>query len=405
MENLPHGGIYSIRQISNGFYYVGQATDVAKRIDNHIYNAKRKPKQLIDKKIAQHGHEAFEFRLICCSLSRHFLDELEIYFIHQYDCLSPYGYNKRKGGQGIRGTPRLPKRPTAPQKRSKKFIPPLTPEKYEEAAAFVGICKTSKIYSACYDVFVKQVHQADACRRNDLLGSGNMTGYVDKLLDYLNGKLTEPKQARELRYEVPEIPEVDLMYALDVLTRYRGMQHSDKEVAALREIFLLGRTVSKSASSNGTTVMKVRLRLTRIEDLYYSGELNEYRRRDEAARLSLMFGGAQPSTDHHEELPAKPIRRECKPEQPSQPSKRKTTGRGVKYPKLDDQSLIRDVLDELNYKGTLLLRAARLVFVHGYSVETAAKESSAATERLMSICEAVHAARLRQQLEQEQQIA
>lgn len=92
-RNKP--GIYKITNLTNGKIYIGQSIRVRGRIREHIGNRKG---QLITSAIKKYGKENFKFEvLIYCE--KEFLDNLEIYFIKENNCLVPNGYNIQRGGQ------------------------------------------------------------------------------------------------------------------------------------------------------------------------------------------------------------------------------------------------------------------------------------------------------------------
>lgn len=92
--------IYKITHIPTGMSYIGYSGMVERRWK--VYRKLKLGgtyKRKIERAIAKYGIDQFEFTILYQSLYRdHALDEMEDYFIREYDTLD-YGYNMRVGGQ------------------------------------------------------------------------------------------------------------------------------------------------------------------------------------------------------------------------------------------------------------------------------------------------------------------
>lgn len=103
-------GIYGIRNDINGKWYIGQAKDIEKRNKNEKRNIKKgyihpntSANMHFNRAIAKYGAGAFSFHIIeLCE--EEMLNEREIFYIKQYNSLSPNGYNLTQGGtSGTKG--------------------------------------------------------------------------------------------------------------------------------------------------------------------------------------------------------------------------------------------------------------------------------------------------------------
>jgi len=90
------GCIYKIRNKIDNKIYIGQTTqDLDIRWKQHLKNTSncRYLKNAFDK----HGIDNFELELVCTT-SDDLLNDMEIEYIKNFDCLVPNGYNLRLGG-------------------------------------------------------------------------------------------------------------------------------------------------------------------------------------------------------------------------------------------------------------------------------------------------------------------
>lgn len=93
-------GIYSITNIVNNKIYIGQSVDVKHRIRNHKWALKhnRHNNDHLQKSFNKYGESCFVFGVVCeCEECN--LDDMERFYIKQYNCTNPnYGYNNETGG-------------------------------------------------------------------------------------------------------------------------------------------------------------------------------------------------------------------------------------------------------------------------------------------------------------------
>ena len=93
-------GIYSIINIVNGKKYIGQSVDIKCRIRNHKWSLRHNQhnNDHLQKSFNKYGENCFVFDIICeCEEDQ--LDELERFYISEYNCMdAKYGYNSESGG-------------------------------------------------------------------------------------------------------------------------------------------------------------------------------------------------------------------------------------------------------------------------------------------------------------------
>lgn len=96
-------GIYGILNTENGKWYVGQSVDIDHRIEQHkmlLRKGKHKNEHLQNSWIKR-GEKAFAFVVLeLCDVEE--LSEREIFWISKKNAFHD-GYNKTKGGEGLRG--------------------------------------------------------------------------------------------------------------------------------------------------------------------------------------------------------------------------------------------------------------------------------------------------------------
>ena len=92
-KGCPISGIYAIVNNKDGRAYVGQSTNLYKRLNDHLHSYESE----IDRDIHYYGEENFTFTVleIC---DEYLLDEREIYYIELLESYK-YGYNKATGGK------------------------------------------------------------------------------------------------------------------------------------------------------------------------------------------------------------------------------------------------------------------------------------------------------------------
>jgi group I intron endonuclease len=88
-------GIYCIQNKTTGMAYVGQSIDIVRRWSAHVTPGKKSSS--IQKAIKDDGIENFNFFVLeICDQAQ--LNEREIHWIKEYDCVHPKGYNMTGGG-------------------------------------------------------------------------------------------------------------------------------------------------------------------------------------------------------------------------------------------------------------------------------------------------------------------
>jgi group I intron endonuclease len=94
------GYIYTIRNKTDKKIYVGQTIqDVEARWKDHL--RKESNCRYLKSAINKYGVDNFVFQLVCITFDNQ-LDDMEIKYIEQYNCLVPNGYNLRLGGNSGR---------------------------------------------------------------------------------------------------------------------------------------------------------------------------------------------------------------------------------------------------------------------------------------------------------------
>lgn len=123
--NNYHGEkmIYTIYKIQNQINlkcYIGFTKDYSSRIWQHKRAAITGNKKGLYNSIRKHGIENFTFEIIYQSIDKdHCLNEMETYFINQYDSIKN-GYNSISGGQSREGFKnKTPNRPWTEEERKK----------------------------------------------------------------------------------------------------------------------------------------------------------------------------------------------------------------------------------------------------------------------------------------------
>lgn len=94
------GYIYKIVNKIDKKTYIGQTVqDYESRWSDHV--KKRSNCRYLKSAIQKHGFDNFDFKIVCITFDSS-LDDMEIEYIKQYDCLAPNGYNLRLGGNSGR---------------------------------------------------------------------------------------------------------------------------------------------------------------------------------------------------------------------------------------------------------------------------------------------------------------
>jgi len=94
------GYIYKITNRIDKKIYVGQTIgDLERRWKGHLNKGSNC--RYLKSAINKYGVDNFEFQLVCITFDNN-LDDMEIKYIEQYNCLVPNGYNLRLGGNSGR---------------------------------------------------------------------------------------------------------------------------------------------------------------------------------------------------------------------------------------------------------------------------------------------------------------
>ena len=133
MNSTPLCGIYSIKNLINNQYYIGQAVDIKRRWRREKYelNCEEQAWNLhLQRAWNKYGAENFEFSVVeLCSQEQ--LDEREKFWILFYDAYHN-GYNQSMGGGGVRGWKHTEE---SLAKLSSAHKDKMTPERREKARA------------------------------------------------------------------------------------------------------------------------------------------------------------------------------------------------------------------------------------------------------------------------------
>lgn len=93
--------IYKIINQINGKVYIGQTIyNLEQRMSDHL---RHKRKQPISVALRKYDIQSFAFSTIDNASSKEVLDAKERYWIKQYNCKAPNGYNLTDGGEGTYG--------------------------------------------------------------------------------------------------------------------------------------------------------------------------------------------------------------------------------------------------------------------------------------------------------------
>lgn len=95
------GSIYLVTQLSTGKQYVGQTTMSLRERWRHHRRARSEAGDCLGDVIGESSDEDFSIQEIAVAYSSRELDELERYYILQYDTLSPSGFNLTPGGHAF----------------------------------------------------------------------------------------------------------------------------------------------------------------------------------------------------------------------------------------------------------------------------------------------------------------
>ncbi len=94
--------IYKAVNRINGKIYIGQTTtSLKKRIAGHLWENHKN--QVFSNALRKYGIQFFDFSIIDNASSKEVLNDKEKYWIKQYNCRTPNGYNLTDGGKGNSG--------------------------------------------------------------------------------------------------------------------------------------------------------------------------------------------------------------------------------------------------------------------------------------------------------------
>ena len=149
------GYIYKIKNKIDNKTYIGQTTqDLESRWRNHRKNSSNC--RYLKSAFKKYGVENFEFKLVCITFDNQ-LDDMEIKYIKQYNCLVPNGYNIRLGGNSGKHHEETKRKIAASLLKNRKVIQfdidgnrLKSFNSLTEAAKYVG-CSPSTIGHCCND--------------------------------------------------------------------------------------------------------------------------------------------------------------------------------------------------------------------------------------------------------------
>lgn len=101
--NRHYGVIYVIKNMVNDKIYVGQTTNLKRRIKEYRITKlyKKSLQYSVMEDIIKYGYENFTFDILDTANTKDGLDYLEIYWIKRLNATNPaIGYNKKTGGRG-----------------------------------------------------------------------------------------------------------------------------------------------------------------------------------------------------------------------------------------------------------------------------------------------------------------
>lgn len=99
---MPQCGIYKIINLETNKIYIGQAINIGRRWTEHKNRAfdsdSSSYNTLLDRSIRKYGKDKFVIEIVEECLPSE-LNDKEIYYIKQFNCLAPNGYNILPGGE------------------------------------------------------------------------------------------------------------------------------------------------------------------------------------------------------------------------------------------------------------------------------------------------------------------
>lgn len=137
--------IYKATNLTNGKSYIGFDSAWPNRKNHHLklYTIQH---SLLQQAIKKYGPNNFSWEVICQSKDGLFLlQEMENYFIKQYDTRAPNGYNMTEGGLGSRGIIGKTRTLEARKKMSVKRRARVTKESTREKLRELGIINSDEL--------------------------------------------------------------------------------------------------------------------------------------------------------------------------------------------------------------------------------------------------------------------
>jgi group I intron endonuclease len=97
--------IYKVTNLVNGKIYIGKTTSGLKnRMKAHLCLARKcNGNGIFTRAIHKYGKENFKWEIVDCCLFEDQLSEMEKYYIKEFNCRHPHGYNLTDGGEGNTG--------------------------------------------------------------------------------------------------------------------------------------------------------------------------------------------------------------------------------------------------------------------------------------------------------------
>jgi group I intron endonuclease len=94
-----NSGIYQITHKDTGRIYIGQSTNLKKRVTAYKSSGgSGNGNSIIKRAIKKHGWDSFDYKVLVYCEGKDYLDNLEVKCIKAYNCLAPNGFNIEIGG-------------------------------------------------------------------------------------------------------------------------------------------------------------------------------------------------------------------------------------------------------------------------------------------------------------------
>lgn len=189
-----NSGLYKITHKETGRVYIGQSKNLRSRWYAHKSRTPQKH-SVIKKALLKYGVDSFSFDVLVYAKDRDYLNTLEEAAIKVYDCLTPNGFNLRKGGDVASFSDESRKRMS--ESRKKFMEKDGNADKYREA-----VCKVrpdSEAYARQAKVISSLVWMNDGVRsyrvKPELVESRKASGLVEgRLLNYVNDEFRSKRK-------------------------------------------------------------------------------------------------------------------------------------------------------------------------------------------------------------------